>query len=104
MGKARGEGNIIVAGVLGLLLGKVLIAVDGGGDGKLPVVEEMVGHVCELVLFLLGKGVGTLRVGRKARNVESRGARGGGVGKIGRADTACAEPVEERGTVIVLGA
>jgi hypothetical protein len=107
VGKAGAKRNTVgVEWVLGLLLRKVLVAVDGRGHGKVPVVNEMLGNVCKVVVFLLGERGGAVLVRWEARNVESSGSGRGGVWGIcrGRADAACAEPIEERCAVVVLGA
>ena len=87
----------------GLLLGKTIGgAVDGCSHGDIPGLEELLlGHVSELVvLFILCES--WLAVGGRVTGDIEGSAWGGGVWDRarGRADAACAEPGEERSTIV----
>lgn len=91
--------------VLGLLVGEVVIAVDGSGHGDVPVVEKVLGNISDLIFLFLWERIGAVGMRGELRDVES-GTRSSGVGNTGRnrTDTACAETVEKRGAMIILSA
>jgi len=86
--------------VLGLLARKMGVAVDGCGPLRVSVVEEVVWHFRKLIV-LFRENVGGVRLGWKAIDRECSCSGGGCMRDTSRnrADTACAEPVKERGTV-----
>jgi hypothetical protein len=107
--KSRYEGGGIgIEGVLGLLLvlllGKVIVTIDCSSHGVVPGIEKVMGHICKLVIFFLLWVRCIIGMRGEARKVE-RGTRSGGVRKISRdrTNTACAEAIEKRGTVAIVG-
>ena len=87
--------------VLSLLARKMGVAVDGCGPWRVSVVEEVVWHFRKLIDVLFRENVGGMRLGWKAIDREYSCSGGGCMGDTSRnrADTACTEPVKERGTV-----
>lgn len=90
-----------------LLLHKAIVrAVDGGGHGKTSVGKDLLAVVdLEELVVLLFWIILLVRVGGSTVDVErSSGSSSVGDGVGGRADAACSETSEERGTrVVVLG-
>jgi len=85
-----------------LVLGKAIVgSVDGSGHGDVAIVEHVVlGHLCDLIILLLLWEDSSVLMEVEARNVECTGWSGGvGHGGGRRADAACAETSEKRGTI-----
>ena len=103
-GEARAEWDAVgVHASGGLLMREAIVGpVYGSGHGRIPRNEHvLLGHLCELVIFLLfWEDVGAV-LGGETRDVE-RASRSCGVGNIGRggANTACAETCEKRSAVV----
>lgn len=75
-------GGIRVEGVLGLLLvGKMIVTVDGSSHRLVPVIEKMVGYVRKLIVFFLW--IRVIGVRGEVRDVEHC-TRSSGVRKVSR--------------------
>lgn len=102
--EARAEWHAIgVHASGGLMMREAIVgAIYSGGHGNISRIEHvLLGHLGELIIFLLFWEYAGVVVGGETMDVESA-SRSCGVGNIGRGgtDTACAETSEKRSAVV----